>query len=540
MSQLHSVFDQVVSVLPNETRRKSFSSDKNNVAVIMDEFSTACFAPECNLVPIGTGDIVKGLDFFEPKMLICESAWRGNDYSWVHEVSGSGEIKPKLRKLLEECKKREIPTIFWNKEDPPHFEEFIGSAKYFDIVFTTEERMVEKYRDICGHDRIYVLPFAAQPLIHNPLRVDKFRTREVAFAGQYFAHKFPERRMQTEFLFDGASHFDFSIHSREQNGDSRYRFPEKYTNFLKKSLSYDQMVHAYKWYKIFLNVNSVHDSESMCARRVFELSAAKTIVLSATSQAISRYYPDDLIPMASDSSETRTALEDLLLDDKKRQKKAHLAWRVTMTSHTYKNRLEFISEKANELFKKERSSLPNEPVYRALIVANTLTEVNRLLDLLDSQSWRPSEVTVISQSDKQDIFVDKIRERGYRSASTDVTSRENDQINIVFKQGFNYGENYAGDLYLSRKHTCLNIVAKPSYSQKYRSNEDPSFHQLTSHSKVRTAAFSFVSWDSDNPSLKNFTEAMFNDYLIVNEAYLTDAYNCVSIEEDTEFEGWSI
>ena len=49
-------------------------------------------------------------------------------------------------------------------------------------------------------------------------------------------------------------------------------------------LPYDQMLAAYKMYKVFLNVNSVIDSPTMCARRVFELSACSTPVVSGLVQ----------------------------------------------------------------------------------------------------------------------------------------------------------------------------------------------------------------------------------------------------------------
>ena len=41
------------------------------------------------------------------------------------------------------------------------------------------------------------------------------------------------------------------------------------------------MLAAYTSYKVFLNVNSVTHSPTMCARRLFELSAAQTAVVTA-------------------------------------------------------------------------------------------------------------------------------------------------------------------------------------------------------------------------------------------------------------------
>ena len=46
------------------------------------------------------------------------------------------------------------------------------------------------------------------------------------------------------------------------------------------------MLTAYKGYKVFLNVNSVVDSPSMCARRIFEINAAGTPVVTTPSAAV--------------------------------------------------------------------------------------------------------------------------------------------------------------------------------------------------------------------------------------------------------------
>ena len=36
-----------------------------------------------------------------------------------------------LKELTSWCKKNKVPTIFWNKEDPVHFNSFINACKYF-------------------------------------------------------------------------------------------------------------------------------------------------------------------------------------------------------------------------------------------------------------------------------------------------------------------------------------------------------------------------------------------------------------------------
>ena len=69
------------------------------------------------------------------------------------------------------------------------------------------------------------------------------------------------------------------------------------------SLNYAQMLTAYRAYKVFLNVNSVVESPSMCARRIFEISASGTPVVSAPSAAIGQFFEADEVPVAASPQE---------------------------------------------------------------------------------------------------------------------------------------------------------------------------------------------------------------------------------------------
>ena len=123
-----------------------------------------------------------------PDLLFVESAWRGNDDRW-RDVLGSRHtaLMQPLVDLVGWCRERGIPTVFWNKEDPPHFGRFVDTAALFDHVFTVDGDCVPRYCEILGHERVDVLPFGAQPQIHNPIAVPGGRMHDVAFAGTYFS-----------------------------------------------------------------------------------------------------------------------------------------------------------------------------------------------------------------------------------------------------------------------------------------------------------------------------------------------------------------
>src|SRR5699024_11143324 len=92
-----------------------------NALSILDEFSFLCFSDVLNLWSVNPREVETGLRNIDPDFLFVESAWNGNRGSWRYMVTSSSGPKPPLRHLLRLCHKLGIPTVFWNKEDPPHF-----------------------------------------------------------------------------------------------------------------------------------------------------------------------------------------------------------------------------------------------------------------------------------------------------------------------------------------------------------------------------------------------------------------------------------
>lgn len=316
------------------------AKDQLGALAILDDFSTQCFSSLLPLWSVWPEEIETGILATGASFLLVESAWNAGRGKWRYRIASPTQPKPELVRLINLCKKLGIPTVFWNKEDPPHFDEFVKTASLFDRVYTTEGSLIDTYRSRLGHDRVGVLQFAASPRMHNPVRVERYRKGDIAFAGQYFVEKFPERREQMEFLFKSAVDHDFAIFSRVLGGSTKYQFPHRYTKYVVGSLPYSEMVDEYKRHKIFLNVNSVPDSETMCARRIFELSACKTNVVSAPTRAISRVFTNGEISLVSNEAEAAQTYNSLLEDDRLRLQLGQNAWRTVSNLHLYDHRIE--------------------------------------------------------------------------------------------------------------------------------------------------------------------------------------------------------
>ncbi len=308
------------------------------VAAIMDEFTHHSFAPECELMPLSIAGWQAQLEATPPDMVFIESAWRGAEGDWALKISNPSQ---ELASLLQWAQDKRVPTVFWNKEDPVHFSVFLHVARAVDYVFTTDIDCIARYKREVGHERVYLLPFAAQPVVHNP--IERFpRDDAFCFAGSYYL-KYPERQRDFSSLLDAVKGLKpVEIFDRNfGNPHPHYEFPPQYQPFIVGTLPFDQIDKAYKGYRYGINMNTIKQSQTMFARRVFELLASNTVVVSNFSRGM-RLFFGDLVISSDASSEVQRRLAPLA--DETTLRKFRLAGlRKVMAEHTYANRLAYVA-----------------------------------------------------------------------------------------------------------------------------------------------------------------------------------------------------
>src|SRR5690606_27493852 len=116
------------------------------------------------------------------------------------------------------------------------------------------------------------------------------------------------------------------------------KFPDQYSDFIRESVPFTEIVSLYKKFKVFLNVNTIVDSSTMMSRRVYELLACGTPVVSTPSRAIQEQFPG-IVHIANDAEEARVIIDKLLTDELFWERTSHLGYREVMKKHTYTHRL---------------------------------------------------------------------------------------------------------------------------------------------------------------------------------------------------------
>ena len=311
------------------------------VAAIMDEFTESSFRPECQLLQLSLGGWQDELEAFRPELLFVESAHRGKDDQWYNKVS---HTCPELLGVIAWCRVNGVPTVFWNKEDPVHFDGFLTTAKQCDWIFTTDIDSIPGYRTAVGHDRVHLLPFACQPATTNPIEVYS-RKDAFCFAGTFYARFVERARDLSQILKAISANRPVEIYDRYLGGDNpNYQFPDEYKRFIVGQLPFSEIDRAYKGYRYAITLNTVKQSQSMCARRVFELLASNTVTVSNFSRAVRMQF-GGLVITSDNGDEIVRRLQAVEGDETTYRKFRLAGLRKVMQSDTYSDRLATIISK---------------------------------------------------------------------------------------------------------------------------------------------------------------------------------------------------
>lgn len=423
------------------------------IAAIVDEFTALSLEPECDLRHLSPTAWREELEAFRPQMLFVESAWRGDGGMWHNTVS---LLPSELRGIVEWCQSRGVPTVFWNKEDPVHFSTFLTTARAFDHVFTTDIDCIGRYKAALGHDRVYLLPFAAQPRTHNPLE-DSPRKDAISFAGSYY-RRYPERTRDLDSFLEHLPGFrPVEIFDRNfGNDDPNYSFPEAYQKYVVGALPPEEIARAYKNYRYAINLNSVKQSQTMFARRVFELLASNTVTVSNFSRGL-RLLFGDLVVATDSGREAVRRLSDLSANDDRLDRLRLLALRSVMSQHTYADRLAYVVARATG---RTVPDLLPEVVFVGR--ARTQDDVDALIAAVERQEGLRHRTVLVL-----DAGLDRPLSAGLTVVHADAADEVpvadvagNADLVGVMHPNDHYGPHYALDLALATRYCDAAVLGK--------------------------------------------------------------------------------
>lgn len=443
------------------------------VATILDEFSHRAFSPEWNQMALTTSAADEQLVTTRPDLLFVESAWEGNGGAFRYDLShyATRQHSP-LRDILGAATRAGIPTVFWSKEDPVHFDTFLAAAGAFDWIFTSDAERIEAYRRRLGTDRVAALPFAAQPRIHNPIGAADPPVARACFAGSWRADQYADRGSDLEVLLRpilDAGLLDI-FDRMAAPGATGAPFPAPYDRAVRGFRSYDELLAEYRRYACFLNVNSVKSSPTMCSRRIFELLACRTPVVSTPSRAIDELLGDAVVTVDT-QADAKAAVERLISDSDHRDRVGHLGYRAVLTRHTYRHRVD-------EILVRTGLGQPSPaPRVAVLAATNRPQHLDRLLANFAAQRDVDAELVVLTNADgfdRADVDRRVAAIGNARAIHLDASLTLGECLNVgldstgarfiaKFDDDDHYGPNYLRDALLVHLYVDAAISGKKSF-----------------------------------------------------------------------------
>lgn len=448
------------AVVPAAEQPRAWPADlrRLKVAAIMDEFTFGSYRAECKLQQLTPADWQAELEQFAPELLFIESAWRGKDELWGSKV---GHNSQELQGIVAWCRARKVPTVFWNKEDPVHFETFLSTASMFDFVFTTDIDCIHRYKAALGHDRVFLLPFACQPANNHPIETYE-RKDAFCFAGAYYA-RYPERtRDLGNFVSQLPTFRPLEIYDRNfGKDDPNHQFPAEYQPYIVGTLPFDQIDKAYKGYRYAINLNSIKQSQSMFARRVFELLASNTITVSNYSRGVRLMFGD--LVVTTDSGEEMVRHLREVADDQVRGSKLRLAaLRKVLQEHTYQQRLAYV-------FSKVSGQTPTDslPTIAMLAAAANQDELDAVLGHFRRQRHARRTLHVVLGRGFAPIAA-AVKDDGVYLLAGDTVSTigtlvgQADFVTGISPRDY-YGPHYLTDIALGTLYSQADLIGKGAY-----------------------------------------------------------------------------
>ncbi|MDR7119299.1 glycosyltransferase [Rheinheimera soli] len=383
-NQYGQYIDQLLAQRKPSSDGKSLS--QLTLGLIADQFTTDTLASAVNVVQLSPDNWQRELQQHNIDAIFVESAWKGNNGQWHRKVGYySDEEFAALQALLKHCRHTGIPSLFWNKEDPVHFERFRKTASLCDHVFTTDSRRIIPYLATpeAHTQTASSCPFYASPKIHNLLPSTRKWQHTAAYGGTYYGNRYPERTEYMDKIMSAAAPLGLTIYDRQHSDpDSPYKYPDGLGGYVAGSLSYEEMIQAYKAHPLQINVNSVLDSPTMFSRRVVETAACGSPLLSGPALGMNRYL-EGAGHIVQTESDAALALENLLHHPAYRWRTALKGARAIMRAHTTELRLTQMLRTAGMVI-----SAPQPPQLQLLTEEVTVAATQRIL----AQTHRPAHI----------------------------------------------------------------------------------------------------------------------------------------------------
>ena len=266
------------------------------IAIITDVFMYNYYKNTCdNVFYLKNENYKEIFNSNKIDLFLYVSCWEGIEHQEWRGIKHREKVKKSFEDILKICKHKNIKTAFQSIEDPSNYEYFLPLAKQFDYVFTSDSEKIDDYIKDCGHQNVFYAEFGANPMFNNPIGLKKYKQEGAFFAGSY-PSRYPERCQDMQIIFDTFLSYDpqkLVIADRNSDkDDASVKFPEKYKNVIIPKIEHALLQNFHKMFLYNINFNSIQNSPTMCAMRIYELQAQGSLILSNYAKSVNSKFPN--------------------------------------------------------------------------------------------------------------------------------------------------------------------------------------------------------------------------------------------------------
>lgn len=415
--------------LPDSNGSRYYGKLPYKIGMIADEFLYRSFADTADIFYLTPDHYEHEID-----LLFVASAWRGlhNEWKGLGNVKNS-ELRSRLYEIIDYYKGLGKKIIFYSKEDPSNYYVFLDIAKKCDYIFTTAEECVEHYKKDTGVEQVRVLEFSVNPVQFHPIGMQMFHYEEVLFAGTWWNKKYPERKEDMEEIFQNVLRAGKKLKIIDRNyslGNPDYFYPEKYLKYVSPEMEHAVLQKIHKMHSWSVNINSIKNSTTMFASRVYELMALGNLIISNKSVGMEQRFPDIIIEDGSGRS--AEALQSYTEEEIYEKKIAGI--RRVMTGETTFDRVRTIMECIGE---------PAETHEKTAGIILLDENVQSLRKMAEAQTY-PYKVVIPKSKLNQKIY-------------------EECDIIAFFDADSEYADCYLEDMINAFKYTDSDFITKQAY-----------------------------------------------------------------------------
>lgn len=268
--------------------------------IYMFNYYKDVFEDVCYLSPDNYKGLFMSLSFDIVLYITC---WKGIENEEWRGIKFREKPKQALDAILEYARRGGAKVVFQSIEDPSNYEYFLPIAKKFDYIFTSDNDTIDRYKADCGHDRVFYGEYGVNPWLNNPIGCRRHILNAAFFAGSW-ALRYKERCEDMETIFDSilSSGGQLVIADRNHGTESEdLRYPERFRGSIMPTVEHGLLQSMHKLFRYNLNFNSIKNSPTMCAMRVYEMQAMGVGIFSNYARSVFNNFPEiRLLPWRAD------------------------------------------------------------------------------------------------------------------------------------------------------------------------------------------------------------------------------------------------